>query len=297
MILVTDWGNDAVHRVGLDGSYQGSFLTAEGASEAKISATLRMKPAGLIAVADDPLELWLLADRGITAWNSAGAPLRVVFFDTSVLETPTCAVRVGDRVFVASPDKKDMHVFDLRGAHVGSFGFPKLYAANDCKLGPDGMIYVGSTLAMGAPGLVAIWDPSRTGPDVEPVGYRIPGSSSGDETFWVHGLAFDDDGKLLVTELSRGRLERWDLETNSRVEILLDSDSGGAYAKLERGPDGLVYMAGSAGIYRFDARSTAQDLAGLEPFFDAAAIEDRFAKPFTPAGMTFVRADALAPTR
>jgi sugar lactone lactonase YvrE len=295
-LLVTDWGNSLVHRIALDGRYEGTFLAAPTEADNTVSDVLRVKPTGLLFLEGEPARFWMISDRGVTEWDHAGRPLREIFFDTQVLETPTCVVRIDDRVFVGSPDKKDMQVFDLEGAHVASFGFPHLYHANDCKLGPDGRIYVGSTLNRGVPGLVSIWDPNDIEREAKPLDYRIPGDSSGDNTYWVHGLAFDDDGHLLVTELSRGRLERWDLKANERLDVLLDSAEGGAYLELERGPDGLVYMAGPAGIYRFDSRAKAGDLTNLTPFFDAAEIASRYGRAFAPSGLTFVPRAALGPT-
>ena len=295
-LLVTDWGNNVVHRIELDGTYAGTFLASAENADATVKPVLRAKPTGLLMLDGEPARFWMISDRGLSEWDQAGRPLREVFFDTQILETPTCVVRVGDRVFVASADKKDMHVFDLAGAHLASVGFPHLYHANDCKLGPDGRIYVGSTLNRGVPGLVSIWDPKNIERDAKPLDYRIPGDSSGDETYWIHGLEFDDDGHLLVTELSRGRLERWDLKTNKRLEVLLDSAEGGAYLELERGPDGLVYMAGPAGVYRFDSRAKAADLAGLRPFFDANEIKPPTGRGFSPSGLTFVPRSALAPS-
>ncbi len=295
-LLVTDWGNSVVHRIELDGTYAGTFLETGENADAVVKPVLRVKPTGLLMLSDEPARFWMIADRGVTEWDQTGRPLREVLFDTQILETPTCAVRVGDRVFVASPDKKDMQVFDLAGTHLASIGVPHLYHANDCKLGPDGRIYVGSTLNRGVLGLVSIWDPNNVEPDAKPLEYRIPGDSSGDETYWVHGLVFDDDGHLLVTELSRGRLERWDLKANKRMEVLLDSAEGGAYLELERGPDGLVSMAGPAGVYRFDSRAKAADLAGLMPFFDADDIKPPTERGFSPSGLTFEPRSALAPS-
>jgi sugar lactone lactonase YvrE len=295
-LLVTDWGNSLVHRIGLDGRYEGTFLAPPTESEA-VSEVLRVKPTGLLLLDGEPNRFWMISDRGVTEWDHSGRPLREIFFDTQVLETPTCVVRVDDRIFVGSADTKDLHVFDLEGTHVASIGFPHLYHANDCKLGPDGFLYVGSTQNQGVPGLVSIWDPKNIESDAKPLDYRIPGDASGDNTYWVHGLVFDDDGHLLITELSRGRLERWDLKTNERLDVLLDGVEGGVYLELERGPDGLVYMAGPAGIYRFDSRAKAADLVSLTPFFDAAEIERRSGRAFAPSDLTFVPRASLESSR
>jgi hypothetical protein len=118
-----------------------------------------------------------------------------------------------------------------------------------------------------------------------------------DGTYWVQGLEFDDDGNLLITEFSRGRLERWNLATNERVAVLLDSDQAGTYLKLERGPDGLIYMVGPAGVYRFDARATPESLKDLKPFFDARQLDGRYPEPFSPSGIAFAPRSAIEPPR
>jgi hypothetical protein len=108
---------------------------------------------------------------------------------------------------------------------------------------------------------------------------------------------FDGDGKLLITEFARGRLERWDLDRNERLEILLDSDRPGAYLKLARGPDGLVYMAGADGVYRFESRAKAADLTNLTPFFGAGGLAGRYSEPFSPAGIIVVPRASLGAAR
>jgi sugar lactone lactonase YvrE len=297
VLLVPDWRNHVVHRIGLDGAYEGDFLDPLRMQNPRLDRTLWAQPLAILAVPGSPTTFWLAADRALSEWNGQGAYVRTIFDDTSHLEVPTCMVAIGDRVFVASADKRDMLVFTRDGVRLGSFGHPGFYRANDCKVGPDGSIYVASTLRNAAtPGVISIWDPANTSDTAKPIGYRIPGDLGEDGTHWAHGLVFDDDGKLLITEFSRGRLERWDLESNERVEVLLDSDQAGAYLKLERGPDGLVYMAGADGIYRFDSRAKATDLANLKPFFDAGQLAGRYSEPFSPAGIVVVpRASLGAP--
>jgi hypothetical protein len=76
--------------------------------------------------------------------------------------------------------------------------------------------------------------------------------------------------------------------------VLLDSDQHGKYTELGRGPDGLIYMAGPDGIYRFDSLASAKDLQQLTPFFDARSIADRYEKAFSPAWLAFVPRSALS---
>lgn len=298
VLLVPDWKNHVVHRIGLDGTYEGDFLDPARMQNQSLNRTLWAQPLAISAVYGPFATFWLAADRALSEWNSQGAYVRTILDDTTQLEVPTCMVVIGNRVFVASADKRDMLVFTLDGVRRASFGHPGFYRANDCKVGPDGAIYVASTLRNAAtPGVISIWDPADTSETAEPIGYRIPGDLGADGTHWAHSLVFDGDGKLLITEFARGRLERWDLARNERVEVLLDSDRPGAYLKLERGPDGLVYMAGDDGIYRFDSRAKAADLTNLKPFFDARQLAGRYSEPFSPAGIVVVPRASLGPVR
>jgi sugar lactone lactonase YvrE len=298
VLLVPDWKNHVVHRIGLDGTYEGDFLDPLREQNPSLNRTLWAQPLAILAVDGPPATFWLAADRALSEWNSQGAYLRTILDDTSQLEVPTCMVAIGDRVFVASADKRDMLMFTTDGVRRASFGHPNFYRANDCTVGPDGSIYVASTLRNAAtPGVISIWDPADTSETAKPIGYRIPGDLGADGTHWAHSLVFDGDGKLLITEFARGRLERWDLDRNERVEVLLDSDRPGAYLKLARGPDGLVYMAGDDGVYRFDSRAKAADLANLKPFFDAGQLAGRYSEPYFPAGIAVVPRASLGAVR
>jgi len=293
VLLVPDWKNGVVHQIANDGAYEGDFLDPARVDTPGVDRTLWSSPLGILFMPGNPGIFWMTADRALAAWDTQGRFVRALFSDSQYLETPTCMVRVGDQVFIVSADRKEMLVFGSDGTYRRSIGYPELYRANDCKVGPDGMIYVGSTLHGASPGLVSVWDPASTAADAKPRAYKVPGDSNDDGTYWVQGLAFDDDKNLLLTDFSRGRLERWDLASNKRLEVLLDSEQAGDYLKLERGPDALVYMAGPHGIYRFDSRADATELRDLKPFFDARQVRAQYSEPFSPVGITFVAREVL----
>ena len=297
VLLVPDWKNELVHRIAMDGAYEGDFLDPARKDDPKVDRTLWANPLGVLFMPGNPGSFWMTAERALASWDGNGRLVRPLFLDSQHLETPTCIVRVNDEIFVVSADRKEMLVFASDGTHLRSFGYPELYRANDCKLGPDGMIYVGSTMHAGQSGLVSVWDPTNSTPETKAVAYRVPGDSTDDATYWVQGIVFDDDKNLLLTDFSRGRLERWNLAADKRLDILLDSANPGTYLKLERGPDGFIYMAGPEGIYRFDSRATPEQLRNLRPFFDARQISLQLAEPFSPVGLAFVPRNAVGPPR
>jgi hypothetical protein len=289
VILAPDPKNDVIHEIAMDGTYEGDFLDSqrfENLADHKIAWD---SPRGVLALDPRGERIWVTAERALSEWTADGKYLRTIYADSSHLEDPTGIMRIGGEVFVLSEDKKRMMVFGLDGTLLHEFGYPALIRAKDFKLGLDGMLYVGAQmLNTSIPGLVSVWDPKNTTPEAKPVRYRIPPDTSDDGTLWVNGLVFDDKGKLLVTAFYRGRVERWDLERNVKLDVLLDSGHPGTYRDIERGPDGLIYVSGPAGLYRFPAEATAADLKDLEPFFDASQLASRYEKEFTPTALVFV---------
>jgi hypothetical protein len=292
VLLAPDWRNDVIHRIALDGTYEGDLFAAGRAAAKDLNRGVWGSPRGLLLRDGN---LWLTAERALSEWGADGRYIRTLYSNSSQLEDPTGIVAVGDDTFVVSEDKKILLVFDREGALVHSFGYPNLDRADDIKLGPDGMLYVGSRLRSPETPLISIWDPKIVDEAAQPVGHRIRPDMGEEGTISVTGLVFDDAGDLLITDFVRGRLERWDLETDSRKEVLLDSDQWGTYRDLERGPDGKIYMSGPAGIYRFDPSATAATLAGIQPFFDARSIAGRYQHEFSPEALVFVPRALLAP--
>jgi len=291
-LLVPDWKNDVVHRIASDGRYLGDFLDSSRRSSPDVPPRTWQSPRGLLLFPTSPASFWLAAERGLSLWSVEGRFVRALTLDSGLLQDPVALVRVGDEVFVVNEDKRNVLVFDRTGKHVRSFGDPELDRATDAKLGPDGMLYVSSSLRHSdQPGLVSVWDPKHTAKDARPVRYLVP-PAPGEEggTVTVQSLVFDDDGNLIVTDLFRGRVERWSTTTNSKLGVLLDAGKAGAYKELERGPDGLVYLTGPDGIYRFDSHATREQLASLTPFFAARSIEGRYDHPFSPQALVFVPA-------
>jgi len=295
VILVPDSKNDVIHQIAMDGSYEGDFLDSHRFEDLAKEKRAWESPRAVLAVDPGGGRIWVAARRGLSEWTADGKHVRTISADSSHLEDPTGIMRIGGEVFVLSMDKKRMMVFGLDGSLLHEFGYPALIRAKDFKLGLDGMLYVGAQmLDTSIPGLVSVWDPKHTTPEAKPVGYRVPPDTSDDGTLWVNGLAFDDDGKLLITEFYRGRIERWDLDRNVKLDVLLDSGHWGTYRDIERGPDGLIYVSGPAGLYRFPAGANASDLKDLKPFFDAGQIADRYQKEFTPTAIAFVPRPATA---
>ena len=293
-LLVPDFRNDVVHKIAADGTYEGDFLDASRFEDANVGSRVWRSPKGMVYLDGNPGLFWVLSERSLSEWDTQGRFVRTVYSDTSVMESPTGIVRLGDHVFITSKDKKIMLVFTIEGEIVSRFGYPALERAKDLVVGRDRLIYVGSSAQSSSQkGLVSIWNPYEIKIDAEPLGYRIPPDLKGDGPLSVHSLAFDDDDNLLITDFAKGRLERWSMERNERIEILLEGGHPGAYLELARGPDGLVYLAGADGIYRFPSSAPAAELQTIEPFFKAAELGERYEHAFSPSSILFARRAAL----
>jgi hypothetical protein len=299
VMLVPDWQNHVVHRISADGTYQGDFLDSVRIKSADSNPRGWRSPRAILFVPGVPDSFWLAAERGLSVWGAAGNHLRTITTDTTHLQDPVAMLRFGDEVFVLSEDKKKFLVFDLEGVQTRTFGFPELDRATDCKAGPDGLLYVTSSLKNSdQAGLVSVWDPTKTTDDgVRPLRYLIAPDPHDGGTASLQSLVFDDAGDLIVTDLFSGRVERWSVQTNSKLDVILDGGKPGVFKELERGPDGLVYLAGPAGIYRFAPDAEGKDLTALPLYFDAAELAGRFSKPFSPQAMTFVPASLLGAPR
>jgi len=292
VLLVPDSRNNAIYEIAADGSYLGDFLTMSPVDDDQDLPRLWNSPRAVLYVEGEPGRLWLAAERSLTEWSMDGRYLRTIFADTVELEDPAGIARIGDEVFVLSEDKSRVMVFDAGGKHLRSFGYHMLQNSKDMKVGPDGKLWVAGQMFGGRPGLISIWDPNSA-EDAPPLEYRVPPELTGTGTWWLSSFALDGHGGVLVTEYSRGRLERWDLKSNERLEVLMEQATPGIYRKLATGPDGMVYLAGAEGIYRFPPEAHAVDLKDLKPFFSAASLADRVEEPFTPTQILFVPRVAL----
>jgi len=295
VLLVPDSRNGMVHQIAADGTYEGDFMAAASAANPALAQTQWQSPRGLLSFDDAPGTLWMITERSLSEWTTRGEYKRTIYHDTMQLEDANCIVRAGDEIFVVSEDKKTLMAFARDGSFLRSIGKPELDRVKDCKVGPDGSIYVAGAMRGPQIGLISVWDPKATDADAKPVRRHVLPETGDDGTVWLTGLLFDDDGTVLVTDFSRGRLERWDLKTDKKVAVLLDRNKPGAYGDLVRGPDGLVYMTGRDGLYRFDSHDGADKLATLAPFFRTETIAKRLAREFTPVGLTFVPRTQLAP--
>ncbi len=297
VMLLPDFRNDVVHKIALDGTYEGDFLDAERIDGGK-RAVERIAwggPRGLVFAEDgDDSKVWLLAERSLSEWRPDGTFVKLLYSDAEQLADPTGIARIGDEVWVLSEDKKQLLVFGSDGKLARRGGYPQFDRARDLISGPDGRAYVGSGLhSRELRGLVSVW---LAGTEKVPAGaaaYKIAPEPGKRGTISVHSLVFDAEGDLVITDFARGRVERWDLDENKKLEVLLSSRHWGTYRELARGPDGKIYLSGAAGIYRFDSRAKASELTELAPFFDAGTIAERYPKGFAPSQIVFVKRSSL----
>jgi hypothetical protein len=294
VLLVPDFRNAVVHTITMSGEYKGDLLDPSRYDDPQVPEGAWREPKGLLYLDDPAPRLWLVGERMLSEWNMDGTYERAIYTDGAKLETPTGIARIGDRVYVISEDKKRMLVFDTAGEFIRTFGGPNFDRAKGLRVGPDGKLYVPMLMkGFESPGLVAIWDPETASPDNTPLAYKVPPETGEDGTWWACTLEFDADGKVLLADFTRSRVERWDLEKNAKLDVLLDAEGKGRYRRLKRGPDGLMYLAGPDGIYRFDSRAKAGDLKDLRPFFDAKAKIVRLKEEFSPSEIVFVPRSAI----
>jgi hypothetical protein len=289
-LLVADGKNDTVYKVGLDGRFSGEFLDPARRTIAGLPESVWSSPRGLALVegADGP-SVWMASRKGLTRWTPDGRYIDTLIADTAQLEDPAGLVVRGEEVFVLSSDKKLMLVLDISGRILRRFGSPQLRRARDLDLAPDGLLVVAAAMSGAGLPLVTAWDPAAAGMDVAPRTSWIAADAGDDGPLSANSLVFIDNVTVLVADFSRGRVERRSLVDPGERTILLSSPTWGTWRELERGPDGLVYVAGPAGVYRFDPTVSSEALQGLEPFFDASAISPRPAREFSPTAMLFLR--------
>jgi hypothetical protein len=287
VLLVPDSQNSVVHRIALDGSYEGDFVAPASKQGGGAPPMALRILRGALFLAGEPGVIWLTARHGMSEWETDGRFRRMLPLRTDVLENPTAILAAGDEVLVLSEDKKRILVLGRDGALAREIKSDALDGATDCEVGPDGLFYVSSALRSSEQtGLISVWDFMGEA-NAEPLRHLVPPEYAGGRTF-VRSLVFDDDGHMLITNFSEHRVERWNVATNERIEVLLQGAHRNDYTQLARGPDGLVYLAGGKGIYRFDSRAGARQLQTLEPLFRADMIAGRYERPFSPEAFIFV---------
>jgi sugar lactone lactonase YvrE len=294
VMLVPDWKNDVVHRISLDGDYEGDFLILDRSPDSEVPKRAWRSPRGIVPAPGKDGGYWLAAERGLSEWSARGEFRRLITADSTHLQDPAAIIRFGDEFFVVSQDKKAMLVFDPSGERTRRFISPDLDRATDGKLGPDGLLYVSKSLRSSEqPGLVSVWDPKNRSEEPTALRYLVPPELTENGTASVQSFAFDDDANLLIADHVRGRVERWSTRDNTKIEVLLEGGSLNQFKELERGPDGLVYLAGTRGIYRFIASASADELKGLTPFYSAETISEQYEHEFSPQAILFVERSQL----
>lgn len=286
--LVPDYKAPRVHMIRDDGTYLGNFLRAKG----RIADTIATSARSILQVDD---EFWVATERALTRWSNDGTYGGAIINDTAVLEDPVGLVELDGEIFVASDDKRWILALDKEGQVLRRFGAPHADRPGDMVAGPDGKLYMASHMIFeNMEGLVAVWDPKTESEASDPEKWLVPldPEKGGQGIKWAQALAFTKDDEALVIAATHGRLERWNLAANKRVEVLMDADTFELRA-LQKGPDGMFYLATTKGLYRFRGDATPEDFEAMEPIFNAAKIERYTGDPFTPTDITVVALDAL----
>jgi len=163
------------------------------------------------------------------------------------LETGKAVISVADNVnaiYSFSPDSryvaesasgKGVHnprirVVDLAtGKQVSAFG---RYGAFSLAISPDGV-----TLAAGHWGVVTLWN-MLTGKRIA----LLQGFDS-----YVYGLAFNRDGSLLAAGNDWGGLQIWDVQHQTRLQLVSPAGWGGYVSQPAFSPDGRLVAVGIYG--------------------------------------------------
>src|SRR5262245_24672934 len=79
VLLVPDGKNELVHRIAMDGAYEGDFLDPARKDDPKVERTLWANPLGILFVPGNPGSFWMTAERALASWDANGQLVRALF--------------------------------------------------------------------------------------------------------------------------------------------------------------------------------------------------------------------------
>jgi hypothetical protein len=216
---------------GLTGEWLGDVASVERPS------SVRFAPDGTMYVAAFGRSEILTVERGATTR---------FFQDTQILEEPVELIFRGSELVVLGHDTRNAVVIDPTGTMVHDVGYPDMRAAHDFAFADDGLLYVatGHDVELGT--AIQAWDVTT--------GAMVDNFGTLDQIANATGIvAVDDD--LYITDYERGSLLRFTAGVPTVIATGLVSPIA-----IERGPDGLFYIADERGIHRYELDGTYAEL-------------------------------------
>ena len=241
VLLVTDRQGDAVHRYRSNGSYEGIFADISTCNIDRPSS-VRVGPDGLVYLAN-------FGNNQVLRLDQDGGYDRH-YFSSTFLEEPVELVFRHDELFILGNDTGNIVVVGPDGRMIKELGYPKLRHGHDLALGPDGLLYVSTSINLGLDASIQVWDPDTA--------ELVRSFAPADEMDLVTGLSFGDDDTLYATDGISGRVVRFDPYTGAIIEVIVEA--GGPLDKpvsLDFGPEGLLYVVHADGVACIDPASGA----------------------------------------
>jgi len=174
----------------------------------------------------------------------------VFYWDTVVLEEPVELEFAGDHLYVLGNDTKNLVEIDRDGQFVRELGYPLLRGAQDFVI--DGArAYVATEHHPTLGASLQVWNLDS--------GTLERSFATFDEVSFASGLTLHE-GTLLVSDLERGTITRFDPATGDNLGVLATGLA--APVEIDIGPDGALYALDLGGLHRLDA-TTGEALATL----------------------------------
>lgn len=236
-VYVSDYRANAIVRYDLGGELIDVF--AEGAEQrVDRPASVRRGPDGMLYSAG--------FGRGdINRYDSAGQMMDVFYWDTRLLEEPVELEFQADHLFVLGNDTKNLVEIDAAGRFVRELGYPTMRGAQDFVL--DGRLaYVATEHHPQLGTSLQVWDLDT--------GTLTRSFATLDEVAFASGLVLHD-GALLISDLERGTITRFDPITGDNLGVLVEGLL--VPVEIDIGPDGRLYALDLTGLHAYDATSGA----------------------------------------
>lgn len=233
-IYVSDYRASAIVRYDLDGNLIDVF--AEGADQrVDRPASVRRGPDGQLYSAG--------FGRGdVNRYDLSSGQMNDTFYwDTTLLEEPVELEFRGDHLFVLGNDTKNMVELDPSGQVVRELGWPLMRGAQDFVIDGE-LAYVATEQHPELHHALQVWNLAT--------GQLVSSFATLDQVAFASGLVIDGD-TLLVSDLERGTITRFDPATGANLGVVADGLT--LPVEIDFGPGGKLYALDLLGLHRFDA--------------------------------------------